>query len=58
MWVGAVDGGSIMEARNFPAIRARRLAWNKGRIVGQKKTTEAQTRPGAQGSAGTGRKRL
>ena len=37
MWVGVVDGGPIMETRNLPAIRALRPAWNKGRIVGQKR---------------------
>ena len=37
MWVGVVDGGPIMETRNLPAIRACRPAWNKGRIVGQKR---------------------
>ncbi len=30
-------GGSVMETPNLPAIRALRPAWNKGRIVGQKR---------------------
>jgi integrase len=30
-------GGSAMETPNLPAIRALRPAWNKGRIVGQKR---------------------
>ena len=30
-------GGSIIETANLPAIRALRPAWNKGRIVGQKR---------------------
>lgn len=30
-------GGTIMTIANLPAIRARRPAWNKGRIVGQKR---------------------
>lgn len=30
-------GGSVMEIPNLPAIRALRPAWNKGRIVGQKR---------------------
>lgn len=32
-WIGA----SILETTNLPAIRALRPAWNKGRIVGQKR---------------------
>ena len=31
------DGGTTMPASNLPAIRACRQAWNKGRIVGQKR---------------------
>lgn len=30
-------GGLVMETPNLPAIRALRPAWNKGRIVGQKR---------------------
>ncbi len=33
MWIG----GTVMETPNLPAIRALRPAWNKGRIVGQKR---------------------
>jgi len=35
--LSGVDGGSIMPVANLPAIRACRPAWNKGRIVGQKR---------------------
>jgi len=30
-------GGTVMKTPNLPAIRALRPAWNKGRIVGQKR---------------------
>ena len=30
-------GGTIMTIANLPAIRACRPAWNKGRVVGQKR---------------------
>jgi len=30
-------GGTVMPTANLPAIRACRPAWNKGRVVGQKR---------------------
>jgi hypothetical protein len=30
-------GGLVMDISNLPAIRARRPAWNKSRIVGRKR---------------------
>ena len=37
VWEGMADRGLVMETLNLPAIRALRPAWNKGRIVGQKR---------------------
>ena len=34
---GEVEGGSNMPTANLPAIRACRPAWNKGRLIGQKR---------------------
>ena len=43
-------GGCVMTTDNLPAIRACRPAWNKGRIVGQKRAecrhAEAESRAG------------
>ncbi len=36
-WQGVVDRRPIMPIANLPAIRACRPAWNKGRVVGQKR---------------------
>ena len=35
-------GGSVMQTPNLPAIRALRHAWNKARIVGQKRPLKPQ----------------
>lgn len=37
LWKAWRIGGSIIQKSNLPAIRALRPAWNKGRIVGQKR---------------------
>lgn len=36
-WRDRWSGGTVMPTANLPAIRACRPAWNKGRIVGQKR---------------------
>ena len=35
-------GGSIIETPDLPAIRVRRLAWNKGPFVGQKRPLKSK----------------
>ena len=35
-WAGVVEGSFVMSMEFLPAIRPQRVAWNKGRIVGQK----------------------
>jgi integrase len=37
VWVGGLDGGQIMPRVQLPAVPPKRRAWNKGRLVGQKR---------------------
>ena len=37
VWVGGLDGGQIMPRVQLPAVTPKRRAWNKGRIIGQKR---------------------
>jgi integrase len=36
-WAGGLDGGQIMPRVQLPAVTPKRRAWNKGRLVGQKR---------------------
>ena len=37
VWAGGLDGGQIMPRVQLPAVTPKRRAWNKGRLVGQKR---------------------
>lgn len=37
VWAGGLDGGQIMPRVQLPAVAPKRRAWNKGRLVGQKR---------------------
>jgi hypothetical protein len=37
VWAGGLDGGQIMPRVQLPAVTPKRRAWNRGRLVGQKR---------------------
>lgn len=37
VWAGGLDGRQIMPSVQLPAVTPKRRAWNKGRLVGQKR---------------------
>jgi integrase len=37
VWAGGLDGGLIMPRVQLPAVTPKRRAWNRGRLVGQKR---------------------